>query len=89
MKLVTCKKCGWVHMQVSRIYAEDEVKKFNTYFDSLSKKEQETYYSSKKSSIRIYEVCNLCGTCYHNFRRFKDGDCPTGCTIGPIINKKD
>lgn len=85
--LKTCNKCGWVHFAVSRKHAEDEVTKFNEYFDTLSKKEQDEFYSGKGSSIRQYEHCMLCDGSYTNFRDSKYGDCPDGCTINPIISE--
>ncbi len=88
MKSVTCNKCGWVWMEVSRDHAENEVRKFNLYFDGLSKKEQDDYYGGNKSSIKHYDGCH-CGNSYKNFRDFKPGDCPDGCTISPIIDRNE
>jgi hypothetical protein len=87
-KAVTCLGCGWVHMEVSREYAEAEVKKFNEFFYSLSKEEQNDYYGGNASSVAHYEQCH-CGNSYKNFRDSEPGDCPNGCTIGPIIRKED
>ncbi len=88
-KLVICKFCKWVHFEVSRKYAKKEVEDFNRYFDTLGKEKQEEYYGGKKASIRNYERCMLCGTCYHNFRRAKKSEIPLGSTLNPIISKKD
>lgn len=85
---VTCLKCGWVYFEVTRAYAEDEVKRFNEYFDSLPKEQQDEFYGGNKSSVKNYERC-WCGNDYKNFRLSKEGDCPTGCTQSPMIRKED
>ena len=87
LKAVTCKNCGWVHMGISRKIAEDEIKSFSEYFDTLSPKQQQDYYGGKKSSIKQYEQCFNCGGSYKNFRIFKEEDCPEGCTIQTIITE--
>jgi len=81
----TCNKCGWVHFAVTREHAEEEVRRFNEYFDGLTEEKQQDYYSGNKSSIKSYEKCFCCGNEYTNFRESVDGDCPVGCTIQPII----
>lgn len=88
MTTVTCEKCGWVYMQVSRNHAESEVIEFNKYFDSLSKKDQDDLYGGKGSNIKSYEFC-WCSNNYKNFRDSKPNDCPYGCTISPIIDRND
>lgn len=88
-KSVTCCNCGWVAMEVSRKFAENEVKRFNDFFNTLSKKEQNDYYGGKGATITFYECCFLCGGSYKNFRDFQPGDCPDGCTLNPIIRKID
>lgn len=85
---VTCKHCKWVHFSVTRKYAKSQVSKFNEYYDTLTKEVQQQY-GGHKSSIRSYERCMLCGTCYHNFRKSKKGDAPIGCTVSPIIRSQD
>ena len=84
----TCKKCGWVAFAVSQKYAEAQVKSFNKYYDGLDPVQQQSYYGGKKASIRSYERCGFCGTCQHNFRRFKKDDCPNGVTLSPIIYER-
>lgn len=79
---VTCKKCGWVHMGVTREHAEAEVKRFNDYYDTLSPEKQNDYYGKRRSHIGLYARC-WCGN--DQFRPSKDDDCPVGCTIGPVI----
>lgn len=84
--MVCCLHCNWVHMGVSREYAEEQVAKFNEYFENLSPEQRELYYNDKPASITSYEECNCCGGSWENFRLAKNGDCPAGCTIGPIIS---
>ncbi len=86
---VICKHCKWVAFKVSRDHAKKEVAKFNKYFDTLNIAQQIEYYNGNKSSIRNYERCNLCGTCYHNFRKAKKSEVPYGSTVSPIINRND
>lgn len=80
---VTCVYCGWVHFPVTRAYAEGAVEGFNAYYDSLTPAQQEDNYGGHKSSIAEYIGCRLCGR--EDFRPSVEGDCPTGCTIGPVI----
>lgn len=87
--LVACNKCGWVHFSVLRLYAEYEVRRFNEYFDSLTKIKQYDLYNGTKSSIKRYECCFNCNNSYKDFREAKTEDCPMGCTIQSIITKED
>jgi len=82
----TCNKCGTVAFGVTREFAEAEVKRFNEYYEKLSPQKQQDYYGGTKSSLRQYERCG-CGNPHTNFRAFKEGDCPDGCTLGPIIRE--
>lgn len=83
----TCNKCGWVHFGVTREFAENEVKRFNDYFNTLTEDKQQKHYGGKCSSIAQYDRCFFCGNSYTNFRDFKEGDCPDGVTLGPIIKE--
>jgi hypothetical protein len=89
MSTVTCNKCNWVHVEVTRKAAEQDVKRFNEYFNSLTKEKQNFYYGGKGSSIESYEHCMSCNNKYTDFRPSKPGDCPNGCTLNPIIRKQD
>lgn len=82
--LRTCNHCGWVHMGVTRQFAENAVAEFNDYF---AKQSQETkdLFGNKPASIHEYEHCGLCNGPHTDMREFTAGDCPDGCTIGPII----
>lgn len=81
----TCNQCGWVHFGVTRDDAESQVVLFNTYFNKLSAEQQNEMYGGKPASIGLYESCQRCGNSCKEFRESKQGDCPDGSTIGPII----
>jgi rubredoxin len=87
MKECTCINCGWVHKEVSLEYAENEVARFNEYYDILTPKEQQDYYGGHRSSMDRYTRCFSCGESYKNFRDYREGDCPVGVTIGPILDR--
>lgn len=89
LKQVTCNKCGMVAMQVSRSHAENEVMRFNAYYDTLPRHQQVEMYGGKESNLHQYEHCMLCNGPYQNFRDYREGDCPDGCTLGPIINRNE
>lgn len=83
-KFGICKKCKWVYFFVSRQYAENEVKKFNEYFETLSDDKKKDYYGGKGSNIKSYEFCH-CGESYKNFRDALNSEVPSGSTVSPII----
>jgi hypothetical protein len=87
MKTVTCKQCGWVAFEVSRAHATSQVEEFNNFYRTLSQEDQESFYGSKEASISDYERCFRCGGPHHQFRDAKEGDCPNGCTLNPIISR--
>lgn len=84
MTLRTCNHCGWVHMGVTRQFAEAEVIRFNEYF-SAQTQEVKDMFGNKHAGISEYERCDRCGGPHTEMREFTAGDCPDGCTIGPII----
>ena len=83
--LVTCNKCGWVHFTVTLDYATKQVQQFNEYYNTLTVEKQQMYYNGKPSSVYQYFKCMSCGNDYKNFRPFREGDCPDGVTINPIL----
>lgn len=85
--LVTCNKCNRVEFEVTREYAELESKQFNEFYYS-SNDEVKSYYSGP-SSVKIYEHCIYCDNQYKDFRDAKEGECPRGCTISPIIKRTE
>lgn len=87
MKKRTCLKCGWVAFSITRKKAIAEVLRFNKYFDSLSRAEQKSFYGGKSTSIKDYEKC-WCGNPHTHFREYKEGDCPPGATLSPVIHEK-
>lgn len=92
MKGVTCNECGWVHMEVSRAYAEQCIKDFNEYAATLAPEQRRSYYGRETpdiASIEDYEYCHLCAEPYTNFRDTVVGDAPDGSTLGPIINRNE
>jgi hypothetical protein len=82
----TCNQCGWVYFGVSLEKAKTEVESFNNYFATLTSEKQTKSYGGKKSSIESYKKCDRCGNSYKNFRRSGPSDCPSGCTVNPILN---
>lgn len=70
-------------MGVTREYAENEVKRFNEYFATLSKEKQDLYYSGKPSSIEAYEHCFRCGK--PSDMQLPTRDIGDGHTIQPVI----
>ncbi len=83
---VTCLNCGWVHMAVTREHAEEQIQLFRAHYDKMSYEDQ-GMYCHNPPTLATYTGCNFCGK--SKFRPFKDGDCPTGCTIGPVIYEDD
>lgn len=83
MSLQTCNQCGRVAFGVTRAFAEAEVAKFNAFYESAAPEVRKCY--SGPSSIAHYECCRQCGDGHTNFHDSVEGDCPRGCTIGPII----
>jgi hypothetical protein len=83
MTNLTCTSCGWVMFGVTRDFAEKAVADFNAYFETLNPSGKAMY--GKGASIESYEQCFNCGGSHENFREAKDGDCPEGCTMQPII----
>lgn len=78
-----CLACGWVHFGVSREYAESEVARFNAFYEKADAETKACY--GGPSSISNYEHCMRCGGSWTNFREAREGDCPDGCTLNPII----
>ncbi len=85
-RLVACNNCSWLHMEVSREFAENAVKEFNDYYNNNAKARD---FWNSPASLNTYEQCNHCGQSYKNFREAYETDGPKsgGFTIGPIINK--
>ena len=84
----TCNNCGRVGFAVSRKFAEEQVKLFGEYYNSLSAKKQQENYGGHPATISDYDQCG-CGNPHTNFRASRDEDCPNGCTLSPIIFEED
>lgn len=97
---VTCNNCGWVHFPVSKDYVQKQTQEFGDFWDAASKETKANYWNEKyrgpmpdlyprAEHAAGYKKCFKCGESYKNFRESKEGDCPDGCTIGPILDKFD
>jgi len=86
-EILICKSCGRAHFGVTRSHALSEVRRFNKYYRSLTKKQQKAYYGGTPSAMEDYSKCMQCGNSYKNFRRWQEGD-PSllGCTISAILS---
>ena len=89
MKNVTCKKCGWVSVEVSREFADLQITNFNDHLNRLPLKIRAEQYGDTVADIRPYERCFNCGGNYKNFRDTVEGDCPDGVTLQTIINRDE
>lgn len=87
-RLVKCNRCGWVHVPVTRYYAEISVRNFNAFYETLSADKQQEYYNGRPASLSEYTRCVHCGADHSNFTPALPGDCPVGCTVNPIIYEK-
>lgn len=90
-KSVTCKKCGTVYIAVPRKWAEAEIASSTKWIAGMDQEYLEKHYDGKRPTppkLREYEYC-WCKNDYKNFRAFKKGDCPDGCTLSSIIRKAD
>lgn len=77
---VTCTRCSWVSFAVTKAHAENEVKKFNEYYHTLSERDQQSYRGP--SSLDTY-TCQVCGST--TFRLSTAEEIPYGSTISPVI----
>src|SRR5690606_12280737 len=80
---VTCCRCRWVHFAITHEWAESQVRQFNEYYDRLTPEQQGENYNGRRASMADYTGCRHCGG--NEFRPARTGDCPDGCTIGPVI----
>lgn len=81
---VTCNQCGWVHFALPAVRVLANVDEFNTWYDCQPDEVQAHY--GGHASIQDYTQCAFCGGSHRNFRDSLPGDCPDGCTIGPILH---
>lgn len=81
----TCNKCGWVHMAVTREFAEVESKNFLEWYDTQPASVRENYGAKRPDPMKQYDRCFFCGQTDQDFRPSMPDDCPVGCTIQPTI----
>lgn len=79
---VTCKSCGTVSFLITLKEAKAEIRRFNRYYNSLSKAVQKKYYGGNESTLQNYRCCLKM-----DLRKSKKGDCPNGCTISPVVKE--
>lgn len=84
---VTCNVCGRVHFSMPLEDAQANIDEFNQYFNTLTASQQRDF--GGPSTIHQYLRCYGCGGSYENFRDYVEGDCPVGCTIGPILERTE
>ena len=80
--LVTCDDCSRVSFAVSREYAEDEVRRFNAYYDTLDSETQSHF--GGPSSLDNY-VCLYCGGSSFHPASAGDQKRAGGHTINPVV----
>ena len=82
----TCNRCGRVAFGVTREYAEEQVASMNQFLDRATADVRESY-GNRRAGIEAYERCFHCGGPHTDFRDAKEGDCPVGCTLQPVITE--
>ena len=89
--LITCKKCSHVSIQISKKSASAQVRIFNRFVKTLSKKEFERCYGGKKMSLSHYKKCINCNNSYKNFKNYNDKKDPNinGHTLNMVLNRKE
>jgi hypothetical protein len=99
MLWVTCNNCGWVHVGVTAKYVLEQTASFGDYWDAADEHTRSSFWNEevrgpmpdfypRNEHADGYRKCLRCGGIYTNFRDFKEGDCPEGCTIGPILMRE-
>ena len=78
-----CQKCGWVHFGRTLKEVEEEVHRFNQYYNNQTPEVQNHF--GGPSSIDNYKSCFRCGTDHKNFDSVEEGAAPIGSTIQPIL----
>ena len=81
--LRTCLNCGWVHMGVTRVFAEAAVKEFNEWYDSAPEGSRESF--GVHASMSQYEHCFRCGEPWIMTRVYREGDLMGVHTVQPIL----
>jgi hypothetical protein len=80
--LVTCDDCSRVSFAVTREYAEDEVRRFNAYYETLDSETQSHF--GGPSSLDNY-VCLSCGGSSFHPATVSDQKRAEGHTVNPVV----
>ena len=80
--LVTCDDCARVSFAVPRAYAEDEVRRFNEYYNTLDEKTKSHF--GGESSLTHYATC-LCGGSEFHLATEAERKRAGGHTINPVV----
>lgn len=87
-KMTTCKKCGTVYVAVPRKWAEAEIASSIKWISEMTPAYQKKHGPYTPPTLAQYEYC-WCKNHYKNFRAWKKGDSPIGCTLSTIIKRRD
>lgn len=88
-KLLTCRKCHWVHTSISKRDAETEIFQFKIFYNRLTQERQMEWFNGKPATLAMYKECFKCGNHYLNFRPTREEDAPEGTSLGHIIDKNE
>lgn len=77
---VTCLRCGWVSYAVTKAHAEAHVERHNAF--RLADPARLKHWPTP-ASVEEYR-CRGCGQ-WGPYRKARQGDCPTGATINPVV----
>lgn len=81
---VTCVKCGWVSVAVTKAAALKEIEQFNSWYRRQPDDVKARY--GQESSLEQYRCLRCAGT---EFRPAVPGDAPRGATLNPVVWEPD
>ncbi|MCJ2048802.1 hypothetical protein [Methylobacterium sp. J-070] len=81
---VTCLACGWVSYAISRSQAEANVERFNRF---RAEDPSRLRYWPNPKAIGSYRCMGCSG--WGPYRPAREGDCPRGATINPVLLDED
>lgn len=89
-KAVACKKCGWIHFEVSLEYVLDWQDGWIDFWIRSSKEDMSMFGCEERPPSYKSEFlsCSRCGNSHKNFISIKKKEIPIGVTIGPILQRK-
>ena len=85
---VKCKKCKYIHFELSKAQAKEYVHNFNVYYSTLPSNKQMEYYDGKSITIEDFKTCKNCGENYNNFVKARAKEIKNNMTIHPILKKE-